>query len=222
MVSIERIVGSGETSASVYLSDGSVLHIPKTTVYEKGFRKGDSLDETVLSELQIASELSKIKDSALRFLSMRQHSSFELSQKLLKKGFSKQLITQVIQLLTGQNIIDDLKYAESYAAEALHFKKDGVQKVKSNLIKRGIRKEIIDDVLSAYEGEEEYFTSALELARKKLPALQRTKSNTSQIKESLFRYLMGKGYKTATIQAVLQELPFNKDDEETGFPDFSD
>lgn len=210
MINIERIVSSGDLNASIYLSNGQILHLPKDTVYDKGLRKGDSLDESLLSELLESSEVFTIKQTAMRFIATRPHSTFELSQKLQKKAYTKQLINKVLNQLSEQGLINDAKYAEVYAAECLHYKKDGVQKVRANLIKRGIKKEIIQQVLAGYEQDETYFSTALTVAKKKLAGLQKLKKDNRKIQESLFRFLMGKGFSVQIIKSVLSELDINQ------------
>jgi regulatory protein len=56
-----------------------------------------------------------IKNVCLRLLAGREHSKKELLQKLIAKGFNKNIVSAVIDELAREGWQDDLRYAENYA-----------------------------------------------------------------------------------------------------------
>lgn len=58
---------------------------------------------------------TEIRESCLQLLARREHSQKELLNKLLIKGFNKDVILAVIEELAKQGWQSDLRYAESYA-----------------------------------------------------------------------------------------------------------
>ncbi len=58
-------------------------------------------------------ELEQIRDIGLRLLAGREHSRYELFNKLQAKGFERNRIQQVIDELTEQGWQSDLRFAES-------------------------------------------------------------------------------------------------------------
>ncbi|WP_417553837.1 regulatory protein RecX [Marinomonas fungiae] len=58
---------------------------------------------------------SDIRNHALWLLGSREHSTYEMRQKLSRKGFEEDSITQVIEDLTSLNYLSDQRFAEAFA-----------------------------------------------------------------------------------------------------------
>ena len=69
---------------------------------------------------------SRIKSYALKLLSKRDYFEEELKQKLLKKGFDKEKIEEVLAYLKQQNLLNDEKLKE-------RLKEKSINKGKSSL-----------------------------------------------------------------------------------------
>jgi len=67
-----------------------------------------------MSEFKKYTPEAKVRASALGSLAMREHSCFELRQKLLNKKHDEVLVDELIVSLTKENLISDQRYAESY------------------------------------------------------------------------------------------------------------
>ncbi|MBN1683875.1 MAG: regulatory protein RecX [Gammaproteobacteria bacterium] len=56
----------------------------------------------------------KIRETALRLLTRREHSTYELSSKLALRGFETSEINPVIQTLIQQGLLSDERFVENY------------------------------------------------------------------------------------------------------------
>ena len=169
-----------------------------------------NLDEQDIYALQEKSEYYATKNSALRFLARRSHSIFEIRQKLLKKEFNESTIDVIINELIQIGYLNDQKFAEAFVEARINYKYDGLSKIKAQLYKRGIAKDLINEIISrkSEDLEEELFQNALELAKRKQRQIISRSSDEipkQKLKEKLTLYLVNKGYSFTQISQVLKE-----------------
>ncbi len=114
----------------------------------------------------MSSELSSlIYNKALDILSRREHSEHELKLKLYKKfeAISDSEIEEVIIRLENNNLLNDFRFAETYALIRKR-KGFGPNKIYHELINKGIKESISDEIISA---EDSWEDAALKVFRKK-------------------------------------------------------
>lgn len=87
-------------------------------------------------------------DSGCRALSIRPHSEKELRDKLLKKGFEAQDISQAVTRLRELGYLNDEAAAIRWVQSALKEKRWGKYKITAYLIKKGISGEIVRRVVA--------------------------------------------------------------------------
>jgi regulatory protein len=138
-------------------------------------------------------------------LSGRNHSRYELYLKLLKKNYNKQLVLTTLNELEQNKFIDDREFAKDYLSIQLK-KKRGLLKIKADLFKKGVKREIIEEVLSNSENETVFLKSAKTLAERKLEQLKKRNIEKIKIKQKIFQYLAGRGFTTDLISKVLKNL----------------
>lgn len=85
------------------------------------------------------------------YLAKRDYTKKEIHSKLIQKYWEKLPIAKVIKKLEEAGYIDDREFATSYVKN----RKGGRKKIEYELKLKGITSEIIQEVLSSYEGEEE-------------------------------------------------------------------
>jgi regulatory protein len=142
---------------------------------------------------------------AYRLLSYRDRSEKELTDRLRWKGFSEEIIQQTINHLSKKGFIDDAALALSLRRIAEDAKLLGDRGVKIFLLRRGISKNLIRDVLTDNDPDE------LIRARKAVDKKLNTIENYSdeEIKKKMWRFLVRKGYSFDTINKVLRQFKIN-------------
>ena len=107
--------------------------------------------------------LSLIYNKALDILSRIEHSVHELKLKLHKKFEAISEIEEVITKLESNNLLNDFRFAETYARIRKR-KGFGPNKIYYELTNKGIKESISNKIISAEDGWED---TALKAFRKK-------------------------------------------------------
>ena len=109
-------------------------------------------------------ELSLIYNKALDILSRREHSSKELTQKLIKKFDNETLILEVTHKLIANNLLNDARFAEMYTL-ARKKKGFGPKKIFYELLTKGL---LETDINVAIDDEGEWDAVAKKVFKKKV------------------------------------------------------
>ena len=107
--------------------------------------------------------LALIYNKALDILSRREHSAYELKLKLQKKFDAISEIEKVIVRLENNNLLNDFRFAETYA-RIRKGKGFGPNKVYYELANKGIKESISNEIISAEDG---WTDAALKAFKKK-------------------------------------------------------
>lgn len=203
---IVKITKKNERDVIVFLDNDDKLILAYEILMKNGLRKGDEISEDLFSFLIKENQKYFIRQRALRLLARRMHSVMELKLKLLQKKYEKELIEDVLKNLLKSNLLDDHKFAVLFAEEKSKSNSWGKVKIKAELIKRGINREIIDDVLSKVSSEEEDYHMALDLGKKKLRLIEGKKLDNRKASQKIMSFLYSKGFDFETCKRVVDEL----------------
>lgn len=146
---IERIEKSKhkQERVLVFLEGGDLLRITGAELLRFGLYKGMDLPPTLVVELQAAAQKSELKQTAARMASGQMLSKKEVRRRLTKKGATEQEAEETADWLESLGAVDDAAYAgviaRHYAASGY-----GPGRVRQELQKRGISRELWDDALS--------------------------------------------------------------------------
>ena len=151
-------------------------------------------------------------ERALKFIDYRPRSSGETRRRLRRYGYDAGTIEGVIDHLITAGILDDSDFARLFTAELLG-KGAGFYRVRSELVKKMIPREVIDEIAADYplDDELERAKSAAErrlgsfdgdpldpAARKKLAAYLVRRGFARQVAESAARLTLRVDTQTST------------------------
>lgn len=131
----------------VEFEGGDSLRSTLAAVTDARLYVGMELDEDAFAALKRSSSRGLERQKALELLSRRPHSRRELKDKLLRRGVSEEDAEDCVQWLSDRGFLDDEEYA---GAVARHYaaKGYGAGRVRSELQRRGIDRELAADTLS--------------------------------------------------------------------------
>lgn len=89
--------------------------------------------------------------AGLRLLSYRDHSSKELIAKLIQKGHKREYSENAVAKLSEYGYVNDERYAENLANSLLERKGMNTNAVKSELICKGISRDISDNIVESLD-----------------------------------------------------------------------
>ena len=118
--------------------------------YGCGICDGDDVDEEVLADLKRESLNRHALSSALNILTRRAHSEKELRFKL-KQKFDAEAVDFAIEKAAEMGFIDDDDFAEMYARELANSKKFAPGRIVSELVFKGVDKNIAQNVVDDLE-----------------------------------------------------------------------
>ena len=142
------------------------------------------------------------RDCALRLLARREHSRFELAQKLQHAGCATEEISTLLDELESKNWLSDRRFAESYVAD--HRARAGAIKLAYALRQRGIADTLIAGVLEALSSSNSG-DSELERARTVWQKKFDTQPSSPQERAKQMRFLQGRGFSMSTIRSVMAD-----------------
>ena len=194
---ISSIKRNSPGGLSVILEDGEEIKTTLGVVTDLRLFSGRDLDDSALEDLRLASRRALARDRALAIVSQRQMSRRELGGKLRDKGVDEETAAWCVDWITEHGFIDEEAYA---AAIARHYaaKGYGEGRVRQELMRRGIPRELFDDAFAAMpEGDEKldrFIAARLrdpddrDEVRKLSAALYRRGYSGEEIREALRRH----------------------------------
>ena len=146
---------------SIYLDDQYAFGIDTSVLLKCNLKKGLELSEAQIEQIILQEEKCLVRDKAYKLLSRRDHSRKELSDKLRQRGYSHELVEQVICEIQKAGYLDDAVFARRFASTRLQIRPMGKKRLLFELVRKGIEPEAAERaVFEAYAGSDE-----LELAR---------------------------------------------------------
>ncbi len=143
-------------------------------------------------------EFDSAKKKVLNFLRFRIRTKKEVEDYLKKHKYSEETITNILCYLEKLNLLDDEKFAELFIEEKIR-KFWGPLKIKYELLKKGVEKEIIEKKISEKIKEKEMVCSLKEMIRKKIKEEDPTKRN-----QKIYSFLKRRGFLENIIWEVLK------------------
>jgi regulatory protein len=149
---------------SVFIDGKFAFGVDEEVVSKLGLEKDEEVTEKKIKEILLQKSENEAKEIALRFLSFRRRTEKEIRDKLRGKGFDQKAIKNTIEKLKGYDLINDTEFAVAWVKQRLAHKPRGKRLLRQELWKKGIRKEIIDQVTDQLCQDED--RSALEVLEK--------------------------------------------------------
>jgi regulatory protein len=135
-------------------------------------------------------------DRALGLLAVRPRSRRELELRLLRAGFDRDEVAQELERLSAVGLVDDRRFAESFAEHAVGTKLAGRRAVVAALSARGVDRATIERTLAQVPGGEA--DRAVELAR--LRATRLTGLPPEVAARRLVGFLARRGYEAGVAR----------------------
>jgi regulatory protein len=116
-----------------------------------GVRRRQKAVEARRAEHAEITDPSKVFEAALRFLEARQRSAAEVRRRLLLHGYQADLVDGTITRLNELGIIDDSAFAQAWVESRDRARPRGERLLRSELRRKGIERQVVDDVLEVRE-----------------------------------------------------------------------
>jgi len=190
---------------SLFHEDRFLIGVSTQTLTDFTLKKGDKCTHELYRKLKQAEGIHSIREACLRYLSGRDHASFELKQKLQKKEFETANIEMVIEEFTEKGWVDDSKFARTFASEKAELNQWGPNKIRAHLYKKGLDKKSIETGIEYAFDNLQPQKICVDLALKKKKRFAREKDSYKR-EQKIYRFLAGRGFHSDDIQKALPKI----------------
>ncbi|MDO5515934.1 MAG: recombination regulator RecX [Clostridium sp.] len=188
---------------NIYLDNEYAFSISMELVYKESLKAKMEIDAERLKDIADKEGYLKCKNTALRIIERSYKTEKEVRDKLKEKEYTDSQIEKSIEFLKEYNFINDDSYAKAYINDKLASR--GRQKIKYDLMRKGIDRQIIDEKLSDIDSDDERNT-AMVLAEKKYRSIKKSETDTYKLSGKLYRFLISKGYNYDIVKDVVKEV----------------
>lgn len=197
-MTVTQIEPLGKNRSRVYIDEQLAFVLYRGELSRYGIREGTELPAHVYQEIveQVLDKRAKLR--CLNLLKSMDRTEQQLRQKLRQGDYPEEIIDRAIDYVKGYRYVDD----EGYASRYIDYRNDSKsrQQITQELLRKGISKEIINQV---YEGKEPADETAMiqKWVKKKKVDLE---TATLQERQKLYQFLVRKGFSSRDISRVLR------------------
>lgn len=182
----------------VYVDGTEAFRLSDLELSMSGLRVGQEIDAAQMVSYQKKGETDTAYNLALRQLSERQRSQFEIKTYLSRKGFSPNVVEDVLERLRLAQLVDDVKFAIAWISDRQSFKPRSRKRLQLELRAKGISAEDTEEALSGIEPTDE-LRSLEQVVTKKQRLAQ------YQDPAKLIAYLLRQGYPYDLVRKVIDQ-----------------
>ena len=165
--------------------------------------KGRDIDDCEFDEIIGEQRKIDLRQSAYKYASYKPRTEKEVRDRLMQKGFSNEEAKEALQFLEKFELLDDEKYAVDFIKEKLKLKNFGEFRMKMELIKRGIHRDLAEAAVSKYYPQEDEYEIAKAAAGKKISQIMRKPEEKRW--NSLSGYLQRQGFGWDIIKKICDD-----------------
>lgn len=192
-----------KTRVNVYINDEFSFSCSKEIIYKYGIDKGKHIDLNYIKDIIQEDNYIKCKSSALKIIERNYKTEKQINDKLVKKGYNFETVERTLKFLKEYKFVDDNKFVRLYIEEKVS--NHGKNKIKYDLIRKGIKKEIIKKFLDSLD-KNKYEENAVKLAQKKYDIIVRSENSMQKVYLKLGSYLVRNGYDTELTKNILRKI----------------
>ncbi len=185
----------------VFIDDNYSFSIP-----EQDYISNKLYEDMIISEEQLSIIRDKVlvrsaRERAVRYLTFKDRSEYEILKKLIDAGFDKNVAQNAVDELRTIGYLDDTRYAMKYLSERIRTKALSKKSLGFELKNKGIDKEIIEKALSEFEIDD--YEVALREGKRKFGKYDLNDKKTEQ---RAYRFLLHRGFSYEIVNKVIKEM----------------
>lgn len=184
--------------ANVFVNGKFSFSLDIAQLVDLKLKVGEEISEEELAECKRMSEFGKLYQRTLEWVLTRPRSEKEVSDYLYKKVYEKKLdkgyINSIVEKLKSKKYVDDEAFARWYAENRFVKKGVSAKRLKLELAKKGVAREIVERVLEDSERSDEDEI-------RKVIAKKRAKYDD----DKLIQYLCRQGFDFELVKNLVNE-----------------
>lgn len=205
MGTVTKLEELSKARSRVYI-DGEfafVLYKGELRLYKVA--EGGEISDEAIEEIVGTVLPKRAKLRCMNLLQKREYTEKQLRDKLSQGGYSEEIADEALAYVKSFHYVDDARYAESYIR--CHLPDKSRQRIKMDLIRKGISKELADRLLEE-AAEDEQNPGELLLIQKLLEKKKYSQDMPVAEKQKIYAYLMRKGFRSEEIREGMRIVQF--------------
>ncbi len=199
-ISAIRFGKRGGKRANISLDGKFAFSLDAEVVLKEGLRVGLELSAGQIEALAKSDQFHRCLNAALRYLSYRPRSEFELRERLYRRGFGSESVEAVFARLREQGLVDDEAFAQFWRDNRESFSPRSRQLTRLELRRKGVDEETINQVVGEIDDEDNAYRVAINKARS-LPV-----SDYQGFRQRLAGYLKRRGFSYGVINHTVNRV----------------
>jgi regulatory protein len=183
---------------NVYLNGEFAFGVSRTAA--PWLEEGNQLSQQKINALQTEDQVEQAFQRALHFLSFRIRSEQEIRLNLQKHQLPENIIDPVLNRLRERSLVNDRDFAQQWIDNRNRFHPRGKRALSSELYRKGIPNQIIEETLNDLDETE----LAYKFARKKVDKLKTL--DKSNFQKKMYGYLSRRGFDYGLSKEVVRDL----------------
>jgi regulatory protein len=190
---------------SVFVDGAFAFGLALELAVEAGLRKGKTLTAAEQAALLAKEQVHRARAAALDHLSYGAKTTAEVGRKLKEKGFDEAAVEDALAHLASYGYLDDEAYARAFARGRFAGRGYGPQRLRADLLRRGVARETVDAVLEELAEDEDLEEAARRHGRRRWRALA-GEDDLRKRKQKTMDFLVRRGFSFDLARAVTDEL----------------
>ncbi len=186
----------------MFLDNKFWISLTKNQIIDHNLYKNKEISADTKKILEKDSQIGKIIEKAIKYIFIRPRSEKEITDYINKKNkIEKEELESIINTLKNKKYISDLNFSNWYIQNRKEFGFHGNNKIKAELIKKGVSLSVIHESLKKYKDSDleiEKIKKYIEKISKGVKAKDNYEFNRKLIKR-----LMSRGYEYDKIKKAM-------------------
>lgn len=188
---------------NIYIDHTYAASVHEDVLVRLQLTKGQYIEADDWREVLRQEETERAKQAAIKYVSYKPRTAFEVERYLNEKGHASSHVTAVLQYLQKYNYVDDEAFARSWVEERRRLKGKGRYALEQELRQKGIPEHFIAQALATIDSDSEE-ALAREWALKRYGRVKHLP--WPQVERRIGAFLGRRGFSYDHILAVLHEL----------------
>jgi len=189
----------------IYIDNELFIEIDDVIISELDLYIGKEVNNELIEKIQQKEALTKSKSDAIRFLSYRPRSEWEILNKLKNKKYPIVIIEETIYWLKEKNLINDRQFAFMWIRDRLTNKPLGKLRIRKELYNKGIDSEVIESTVNEFfKKDEDELELAYQLIERRRNSLRL--KNVQLEPQKIINLLKNRGFSYYVINHIYDDL----------------
>lgn len=138
-------------------------------------------------------------ERALKAIGVRERTRGEVAAFLERRGYSADVVADVLAALEAEGLVDDAGYARRFAEDRRLLDRWGSERISRDLLRRGIARDLVDQALATF-GRDDELDAAADLLARRFPAA----FATDRDRDKAWRMLVRRGYEAELAYSAIR------------------